>query len=243
MINFIVCEDEDVLANKYINEIDRFMMRNDTEYKIHRFKGYTAEWEKFVKNEKDFKIYLLDIKTTNGSGIDAARRIREEFDDWVSMIMIISAYSEYRYEALGKRLMLVDFINKLDNCEKRLREALQICMKHYDKRFKSIKYNYHNVSYNIELRHILYIEKVQDSKICLIKTVSGDYYMPGSLSALSKELDKRFVKCSRSLYVNAEQVEHYDTKLNIVSFKNKEKLETVAREKRKELERHVRGLR
>ena len=60
--------------------------------------------------------------------------------------------------------------------------------------------------------------------------------MPGSLSTIAKELDKRFIKCSRSLYVNVEQVEHYDTKLNVITFKNNEKLEAVAREKRKELE-------
>ena len=52
MINFIICEDEDILADKYIKEIDRFMMSNDEEYKIHRFKGYTKKWEEFVKSNK-----------------------------------------------------------------------------------------------------------------------------------------------------------------------------------------------
>ena len=37
MINFVICEDEDILASKYINVIDKFMMRNDAEYKIHRY--------------------------------------------------------------------------------------------------------------------------------------------------------------------------------------------------------------
>lgn len=243
MINFVICEDEDVLAAKHIREVDRFMMNNDIEYKIHRFTGYNQAWKDYAKSEKDFKIYLLDIKTAEGSGIDAARRIREEYDDWVSMIIIITAYSEYKYEALGKRLMLVDFINKLDNYETRLREALQICMKNYDRKFKSIKYNYRNVSYSIELRTILYIEKEQDSKRSLIKTTNGIFYIQGNLSDVAKKLDKRFIKCSRSLYVNIEQVEHYSTKTNVIVFKNKERLVAVARDKRKELEEYVRGLR
>lgn len=242
MINFVICEDEDILASKYINEIDKFMMRNDAEYKIHRFKGYTKDWEKFVTTNTEFKIYLLDIKTVKGSGIDAARRIREEFDDWVSMIIIITAYSEYKYEALSKRLMLVDFINKLDDFEIRLQEAFQICMKHYDKKFKSIKYNYHNVSYNIELRNIMYIEKEPDSKRSMIKTIHGDYYIQGSLENISKSLDKRFLKCSRSAFVNIEQVEFYNYKENVITFKNGETLNSISREKRKELEKHVRGL-
>lgn len=221
MINFIICEDEDILASKYEREIDRFMMSNDEEYRIHKFRGYTKEWEEFVK---------------------AARRIREEFDDWVSMIMIITAYSEYKYEALSKRLMLVDFINKLDDFEIRLREALQICMKNYDKKFKNIKYNYRNISYNIELRNILYIEKELDSKRSRIKTIHGDYYIQGSLESISKKLDKRFFKCSRSVFVNLEQVEFYNYKENILTFKNGETLNSIPREKRKEVEKRVRGL-
>lgn len=242
MINFVICEDEDILASKYINVIDKFMMRNDAEYKIHRFKGYTKDWEKFVTTNTEFKIHLLDIRTSAGSGIDAARRIREEFDDWVSMIIIITAYSEYKYEALSKRLMLVDFINKLDDFEIRLQEAFQICMKHYDKKFKSIKYNYHNVSYNVDFKDILYIEKEQESKRCIIRTIHGDFYIQRSLGDIAKELDKRFLKCSRSIYVNVEQIEFYNYKENIIKFKCGETLNAVPREKRKELERHVRGL-
>ena len=65
MINFIICEDEDVLASNYINVIDKFMMNNDAEYNIHRYTGYTKDWEDYAKNEKEFKIYILDIKTNN----------------------------------------------------------------------------------------------------------------------------------------------------------------------------------
>lgn len=242
MINFIICEDEDVLASKYINVIDKFMMNNDAEYKIHRYTGYTKDWEDYVKNEKEFKIYILDIKTKEGSGIDAARKIREEFDDWVSMIIIVTAYSEYKYEAMSKRLMLVDFINKLYDFEQKLQEALLICMKHYNRKFKSIKYNYRNVSYNIELRYILYIEKEPGTKRSKVKTVHGEFYIQGPLDDIMKQLDKRFRKCGRSLIINIEQVERYNTKSNTVIFNNNERLTSVPREKRKELERYVRGL-
>ena len=60
MINFIICEDEDILASKYEREIDRFMMSNDEEYRIHKFRGYTKEWEEFVKAQKNIKyIYWI----------------------------------------------------------------------------------------------------------------------------------------------------------------------------------------
>ena len=107
---------------------------------------------------------------------------------------------------------------------------------------KNIKYNYRNISYNIELRNILYIEKEPDSKRSMIKTIHGNYYIQGSLDSISKSLDKRFLKCSRSVFINLEQVEFYNYKENIITFKNGETLNSIPREKRKEVERHVRGL-
>ena len=148
MIKFIICEDETVLANKYKMEIEKVMMNYDFEYKFEVFRGYTPKWRISALKDDSFKIYLLDIKTKEGSGLDAARYIREELDDWQSMIIMITAYPEYKYEALSKRLMLVDFINKLDTCKEHIRKCLEICIKHYDTRPKTLCYIYKNVVYN-----------------------------------------------------------------------------------------------
>lgn len=242
MLNFVICEDEEILSTKYKYEIDKFMMKYDMDYKFHMYKGYTKEWKKYAASDDGFKIYLLDIKTEQGSGIDAARIIREEYDDWTSMIIIITSYSEYRYEVFCKRLMLVDFINKLDNCEKHLQEALAICMKNYDKRLKTLKYTYKNMIYNIELRQILYIEKEADAKRCIIKTDNDIFYIQGTLNGVLNKLDDRFLKCSRSMIVNLEQIESYNAKTNIITFKNKHQIDAVSRDKRRELINHVRGI-
>ncbi|MBQ2639673.1 MAG: response regulator transcription factor [Bacilli bacterium] len=242
MINFIVCEDIKELSNKYKQEIDKFMMKYDIDYKCHMYTDYGKEWQSIAKKEMGFKIYLLDIVTKNGSGLDAARLIREEYDDWSSMIIIITSYPEYKYEALGKRLMLVDFISKVDNCEKKLQDAFLICMKNYDKKYKSLKYTYKNTVYNLEFRNIISIEKEQDSKRCLIKTIHGNYYIPGSLNQVLKKLDKRFFKCHRSMAVNINQIERYNQKKNTIYFKNETKSTLVARNKKKELMDRVRSL-
>lgn len=242
MINFIICEDESILCEKYKHEIDKFMMQYDIDYKCHIYKGYTESWKEYAQKEDGFKIYILDIKTENGSGLDAARLIREEYDDWVSMIIIITAYSQYKYDALGKRLMLVDFINKLDNCSENLHKALSICMKNYDKRPKTLRYVYKNIAYNIALGQINYIEKELDMKRCIIKTTSDEFYIPGSLNNVMKKLDNRFIKCSRSTIVNTERIESYNIKTNVITFKDKETLDAVSRDKRKEVINHVRGI-
>ena len=242
VINFIICEDELVLQKEYKKKIDCFMMKHDIDYECILFTEYNKDFRNIAKKDIGFKVYLLDIVTKKGSGLDAARLIREEYDDWSSMIMIITSHNEYKYEALGKRLMLVDFINKLDNYEEKLNDALSVCIKNYNKKPASLKYIYKGMAHNIELRKIVYIEKEPDSKVCKIHTTSNTYLIPGSIKSISKILDDRFYKCHRSIIVNIEQIEFYSMKDNKIIFKNKQELQDISRDTKKELMRRVRDI-
>ena len=241
MIELIICEDEKDFAKKYQEIAEKVLMNYDIEYKFNIFSGYTNNWKKVAK-KNNFKIYILDLKTKEGSGLDAARYIREEIDDWQSMIIVVTAYPEFKFEALGKRLMLVDFVNKFDNFEHRLTQAIQISLKNFDKRPNSLKYTYKKTVYNIEFSKIIYIEKEQDNKRCIIKTTEKDFYIQGNLSQVEKLLDKRFIKCNRSFIVNLEQVSSYDKKNNILHFKNGIDLYAVSRNHKKEIINYVRGI-
>lgn len=234
MISFVICEDEKVLATEYKNEIDKFMMKYDHEYNCKLFSGYNKAFNDYAKTNTDFKIYLLDIKTNEGSGLDAARMIREELNDWVSMIIIITSYNEYKYDAFGKRLMLVDFINKLDKCITHLHESLEICMKYYDTRPKALKYVYKNTVYNFDYRQIVYIEKEQDSKRCTLHLVNKeDVAYPGTINHLVEILDERFVKVSRSSIINSDHINKFDIKDNIIRFKNGDYVDSISRDLKK----------
>ena len=117
MINFAVCDDNKAFSKLMKKYIDNFMLNYEIEYKIYHFDGYGKSFENFVNKDIGFKVYFLDIKTSDGSGLDAARIIREKYNDCVSIIIIVTSHEEYRYEALGNRLYLLDFIDKLNNCE------------------------------------------------------------------------------------------------------------------------------
>ncbi len=93
VINFVICEDEKDLRENNKKEIVKFMMNYDIDYKIHEYSGYTQEFNEYAAKEDGFKIYLLDIVTQEGSGIDSARMIREKYDDWNSIIIIITITS------------------------------------------------------------------------------------------------------------------------------------------------------
>ncbi len=239
MINFILCEDNEEFRKSLREQVEKYMIRSDIEYKIHEYSSYDKSFEEIVKAEIGFKVYFLDIKTKVGSGIDAARYIREEQEDWNSIIIVITAFSEYRYEALGNRLFLLDFINKLDNCKTKVDEALDIVMKHYGNQEKCFNYEYNYTVHKIAFKNIVYIEREQDSKRSIIHTSYGKFKVPKSLNEIMKNLDDRFVRLHRSMVANMDRVIEYDVKTNLIKFDNGQTSDLVARNKRKELTRNV----
>lgn len=239
MINFILCEDEKEFRKAVKIQIENFMMNSDVEYKIYEFSNYDKKFEELVKADIGFKVYFLDIKTKYGSGIDAARYIREKEDDWISLIVIITAYSEYRYEALSNRLFLLDFINKLDDCKKKIEESLEIVMKNYGNKEKCFCYEYNYTLHKIEFRNIIYIEKEQDSKRSIINTTYGRFKVPMGLNEIMKKVDERFIKLHRSMVVNMDKIDKYDLKTNTITFTNGQTTNLIARSKRKELIENV----
>ena len=87
------------------------------------------------------------------------------------------------------------------------------------------------------------MKKELDSKRCKIITTHGEYYIQGTINNVLKLLDKRFAKCSRSTIVNLEQIESYNVKENVITFKNQKTLDTISRDKKKEIAIYVRGVR
>ena len=173
VLSFVICDEDKNFTKICKMEIDRLMMKYDIDYNVKIFYDYSEKWKNFVRDDNSFKIYILDYETKNAnvrSGLDAAKYIREELDDWQSMLMVISISNQYRLDVLNRRLLLIDFIYKFENFFNRFDGAISIALKNYDRRPKSLKYTYKNIIYNIELGKIIYIEKEQDSKRCIIKT-------------------------------------------------------------------------
>ena len=239
MVNFVICEDEKIFLKRFENIISKSMMIYDVDYKIHVFDGYGEQFEKYVKESADFNIYLMDIKTNEGTGINAARMIREKYGDWASMIIIITSYAEYKYEALSTRLMLVDFINKLDKCEEGLSNAIQIALKNYDDRPNMLTYEYHKMMNRINFKDIVLIEKEPDSKRCIVHTNEQKYIVPKTLNKIEEMLDKRFLKVHRSAIINMDHLKKIDMIRNKMIFKNGAHSYLLSRSKKKELLEYV----
>ena len=231
MIKFIIYDESKENKKLIYDEIDKEMMKSDIEYQ----KDYITEFNKLKKNNNEyFKIYILNQTNISKSGLEVAKYIRETLDDWKSIIIFISNTNEYRLNILTKRLYVLDYI-LIENIKYDLKELINICLKNYDSRPKELNYKYKSINYNIPFKDIIYIEKEQDNKRCIIHTLKDDYYIQSTLSKLISNLDDRFIKSSKSYIINIEQVLQYNTKENIITFNNKKQIFEISRNMKKEI--------
>jgi DNA-binding response OmpR family regulator len=235
MIDFIMIEDDLYYLNKSKKIIDKVMMNYDIEYNFIAYDKYRKE----LLNKDDFKIYIISYNTDS---LELIKYIREELDDWKSLIIILYKDKEDKDKVIKEDLFIVDYINKRKHFEEKLLRNIQICLKNYDQRPNSLKYTYRNTLYNIEYNKILYIEKEQDNKRCIIYTKNKNYYIQGTLTSVLELLDNRFIKSSRSSIINVEEILSYDIKSNILTFKNKTKVNIVSRDNKKIIINYLRRI-
>ena len=74
MINFIICDDNEFFLLEIYNVVSNFCLNKNIGFKIYAFKGYDEEFYKVMNKEMDNKVYILDIETPNGNGIDITQR-------------------------------------------------------------------------------------------------------------------------------------------------------------------------
>ena len=92
MLEFVVCDDNINISNKISDIIDKIMFDNEISYDIKIFNDYDKKFDNYVKNKKSNVIYILDIVTPSGSGIDAARKIRRK--DMESVIIFLTGHEK-----------------------------------------------------------------------------------------------------------------------------------------------------
>ena len=179
-----VIEDQENIDNIKLKKNDR---------SIISFTKYNNDLKKTIYSGQK-NIYVIDIKLQQSkmSGYDIARIIREEAKDWESVIIFSSAF-DMKEHIISDRLSALTYISKFKdfdlNMHKSLELALSIIIK---KRFISI--TSHRVSYKLLIDNIFYVEKIKNSKYCIIKTSNNEFRVRSSLSGLNKNLKFRIHK-------------------------------------------------
>lgn len=232
MINFIICDD--VLKYRQMIEkiIAKYMMKNKLEYKTHIFNDYDDEFMKMVNSKLPFKVYILDIEAPTKSGIDIARIIRHK--DINSILIFITGHQELDRIVMKNDFLFLAFINKFDNCEERLINALDKSLKLF-KIKKVIKFKDSGIMYSIPLDDILYITRDSIDRKCVIVTDYSEFRVGKNLSEIESMLNENFIKTHRACLMNKKRITSYNKPKRIVTFDNGTRSDLVSTRFDKEL--------
>jgi len=172
VVNFIICDDNRKDREKVEKIVDKFMMKNQLHYEKHLFDDYDDTFLKLVKKKIAFKVYILDIEAPSMSGIDVARIIRNR--DVNSVLIFLTGHNELAETVIRNDFLFLSFINKFDNCEERLINALGECLKILGVR-KNLRFKDNGILYTIAFDDILYITRDSVDRKCIIKTDYSEF--------------------------------------------------------------------
>lgn len=236
MIRFVIYDDQKEFCKKYVETINKVMMKNKNEYVIEEFNSYSKKFETLIQDSST-KIYILDIEIPKSkSGIDVAKLIRVK--DWNSLIIMITSHTELGYEALKAQIMLLDFICKFNSSDNHLFASLNKAINMVDEK-KIITFETNNIYHRIFLDDILYVYKDTVDRKCIIKTTFSEFIINMTLSELLENLDSRFYLSHRGCAVNTSRIDSVNWKIPKIVFDNKESCDMVSRDKKKGLKQYV----
>ena len=217
MINIVVYEECYNFIEKNVKVVNVALAKYNVDYRICTFSNYDEDFATIIDSDL-IKIYVLDVNS-GGKGIDVALRIRKR--EINSIIIFITDCNKYQKLMFDNRLMVLDFIYRVDGYEERLCDDILYALKIvYEK--KSFVFKYNHVVYRIPYSNINYIEKEPEIKRCIIHTVSGNYYVVNAIQRLCEILGNNFFKSHQACIVNISNIKKIDLINNIIEFNNGE---------------------
>lgn len=232
MVNIIICEDNSKDRNNILEIVNTYMLKNKLEHKTHIYDDYNKKFDEIIESKIPFKIYLLDIETPSGSGIDMARKIRQKDVD--SVIIFLTVHEELGNVILKNDLMFLSFINKFDNLKYRLNKSLKKALELL-KHKNIIKFTDRNIIYTINIDDILYLTKESFERKTIIKTDYTEFKVNKTLAEIVEMLDDRFIQTHRSCYINKDRKVKIDKAKRVITFDNGETTDLLSEKYRKEL--------
>ena len=198
--------------------VNDFCLNKRINFEIHVFKNYDNNFFDIVRQELDNKVYILDIETPSGNGIDVAKKIRNK--DLNSFLIFISSYTaKYINQVVSSDTMFIGYISKRKNYHEELLKKLKKIFKlGFQKNI--IRFKDQGIIYTFDMRNIIYIEADSKKRRSIIHTQSGKTEVRLTLKKLMQVLGYRFEYSHRSCIINHEQVFYIDTIVKIVKFKN-----------------------
>jgi len=203
MLTIAVCDDEVLFRMNLVNKLKRVCENKECYIAVDEF----CSGEEFLSAKTYYDVVFLDVKMDQLSGIDTAKKIREENKN--SKIIFITAYEEYVYEAF--EVSAFQYIRK-PVLEGKLSETIERILKEMEN--EKLADHYFLLTKGVQTlkiceSDILFFE-VQNRVVKIhMDKEEIEYY--GSLEKVEAQLSSEtFFRCHRSYIVNLKHVKSYN---------------------------------
>lgn len=197
-----VCDDDRAIRE----EISRLIQKQVSEADIAEYQS----GEELINAKGNFDIYFLDIEMGKVSGMDIARRIREQEESGRqrSIIIFETGYREYMEAAfdvnafhyLIKPVDAEKFSEVFSRAWKEVSASCEQAKKH-------IMVKSSGTQRKLLLKDIYYIES--GNKKVIFHTTKGTLEVYGKMEELENGLGNTFYRCHRCYLVNMEKISAY----------------------------------
>ena len=226
-MKFIIVDDDIESINKVKEIISKTLFPYDIDYSIVTYNKYTTKLKEEIKDMSIMKTYILSVHLKqNISGVNIAEYIREF--DCDSYIIFLTHHGNMFEKVHGTVCNVFEFIEKYQNMDKRLTKDIKKIVK-YSLDDKILDISYKSSHYNILYKSIKYIERDTSTRKLIIYTKYNTYKCNSSIKDILKQLDKRFIRVSRSTIINKDFICEINWNKGYVILNDNTKIESVSK--------------
>ena len=228
MLNFVICDDNENMLNKFNKMFDTIFISNNIDGSIIFSSTNPIDVLDFAKtNSVDVFVLDIQLKSTQ-SGIELAEKIRAFNKD--SYIIFTTGHLEY--SLLAYKLKTFDYIPKPITLERLEETVLRLVDDINGTPKKYIKIDNKNTL--VDESEILYIKR--EGMKLIYHTTTRDYDTYSSFAKMDSLLPKNFVRCHKSFVVNLNRIIHVEPVSNMIYFNDNSSCEIGPKYKREILE-------
>ena len=228
MLNFVICDDNENMLNKFNKMFDTIFISNNIDGSIIFSSTNPINVLDFAKtNSVDVFVLDIQLKSTM-SGIELAEKIRAFNKD--SYIIFTTGHLEY--SLLAYKLKTFDYIPKPITLERLEETVLRLVDDINGTPKKYIKIDNKNTL--VDESEILYIKR--EGMKLIYHTTTKDYDTYSSFAKMDSLLPKNFVRCHKSFVVNLNKIVHVEPVSNTIYFSDNSSCEIGPKYKREILE-------
>lgn len=217
MLNIVLCDDNIKFCDKLRKQLEDELPNT---YKIQTYYRLDDDLEKYIENNKNYTIYILDIdlKSEEIDGYCIAKKIRQE-RNYNDEIIFFTNVNQISKKIISYKIQPIDFIDKSGCYIVDLLKAIEtgknkIIAREEDSDTGVLPVYDNKSLYNVSYKYIIYIELLNDSRNMVIKMhpnyIKGEFYMVSSINSVMKKLDNRFFQISRNAIINKDYISSCD---------------------------------